>query len=161
MVPFPMHLLVCRLQFHSNHMARNSNKVVALGAALARNIRAVPQVALEKRSTEPKWKPVKLALLVRLEARSGKEKALGDFLRANLSLVQTESATAAWFALRRSKSTFAVFVVFTEESGRQAHLTGALATLLKEQTRELLAKPPVIEKIDVLAAKLIDFQVTE
>ena len=141
-------------------MARSSNKVIALGAVLARNIKAVPQTAAKKRSTEPKWKPVKLALLIRLEARAGKEKELGDFLRASLSLVQQEPATAAWFAIRSSKTTFAVFCVFTEEKSRQAYLTGPLTSLLKEQTRELLAKPPGIEKLDVLAAKLIDFQLS-
>ena len=140
-------------------MARNSNKVVSLGAVLARNIRAAPQAALHKRLAEPKWKPVRLASMIRLEARAGKEKELGDFLRGSLSLVQQEPATAAWFAMRLSKSTFAVFNIFTDEKGRQAHLTGQFAKSLKEQTRELLAKPPAIEKMDVLAAKLIDFQV--
>jgi hypothetical protein len=142
-------------------MARNSNKVIALGAVLARNIKAPPQLAPKKGTKEQKWKPVKLALLIRLEARAGKEKDLGDFLRGSLSSVQQEPATAAWFANRSSKSTFAVYCVFTEENGRQAHLTAVLAKLLKEPTRDLLAKPPVIEKIDVLAAKLIDFQLTD
>lgn len=142
-------------------MARNSNKVIALGAGLARNIKASPQLAPKKGSKEPIWKPVTVALLIRLEARAGREKELGNFLRASLSRVQQEPATAAWFANRSNKSTFAIYCVFTEEKGRQAHLTAVMATMLKEPTRELLAKPPVIEKIEVLAAKLIEFQLTD
>ncbi len=37
--------------------------------------------------------------------------------------------------------------------GRQAHLTGRVAAALMANASEL-AKPPTIEKIDVLAAKL-------
>jgi len=41
-----------------------------------------------------------------------------------------------------------------DEAGRQAHLSGKVAQVLMEQAGELLAKPPVIEKLDVLAAKM-------
>ena len=139
-------------------MATGSNKVIALGTALVRNIKASPRLVPKKVRTEAKWQPVKLALLIRLEARTGKEKELGNFLRSRLTLVQQEPATAAWFAVRSSKSTFAVFCVFTEEKGRRTNLTAFHATLLKDPTRALLAKPPVFKKIDVLAAKLMDFQ---
>ena len=91
-------------------MAKSSNRVIALGTVLVRNIKASPQVVPKKVSTEPKWKPVKLALLIRLEARTGKEKELGDFLRSCLTSVQQAPTTAAWFAIRSSKSTFAVFL---------------------------------------------------
>lgn len=139
-------------------MARSSNKVVSLRAVLARNIKTAPQVALRKRLSEPQWKAAKLAAMIRLEARAGKEKELRDFLRASLALAQQEPATVAWFAVRLSKSTFAIFNVFTEEKDRQAHLSGLVARLQKEPARELLARPPVIEKMEVLAAKLIEFQ---
>ena len=143
-------------------MARTSNKVIALRAVLARNLKAVPQLAPKKGlAKDSNWKPVTVALLIRLEARPGREKELGNFLRASLARVQQEPTTVAWFANRSSKSTFAIYCVFTEEKGRQAHLTAALATMLKEPTRGLLAKPPVIEKIEVLAAKLVEFQLTD
>ena len=41
-----------------------------------------------------------------------------------------------------------------DEAGRQAHLAGRVAAALMTKASELLAKPPAIEKIDVLAAKL-------
>src|SRR6202165_6147594 len=97
----------------------------------------------------------KLALCVRLEAKHGKEADVEDFLRGGLSLVQQEPATVAWFAIRLGKSTFGIFDAFPDETGRQAHLSGRVASALKEKASELFAQPPAIEKIDVLAAKLL------
>src|SRR4051794_15602136 len=130
------------------HMAKNSSKVVALRAVLGANIKAVPRVVRRTRLKEPKWRSVKFGLWVRLEARPGKENELADFLRAALSLVQQESNTATWFALRLGKSTFAIFDAFADETSREEHLAGPLVAALKEKYRELLAKAPVVEKID-------------
>lgn len=96
----------------------------------------------------------KVALLVRLEAKPGKEKEVEDFLRGGLSIVLEEPATTAWFAIRLGPSTFGIFDAFPDEAGRQAHLSGRVAAALMAKAPELLAKPPVIEKVDVLAAKL-------
>ncbi len=97
---------------------------------------------------------VKVALFVRLEAKPGKEKEVEDFLRGGLAIVQEEPATAAWFALRLGPSTFGIFDAFPDEAGRQAHLSGRVAAALMAKAPELLAKPPAIERVDVLAAKL-------
>ena len=97
---------------------------------------------------------VKVALFVRLEARPGKEKEVESFLLSGLPIVQAEPATTAWFGLRLGPSTFGIFDAFPDEAGRQAHLTGRVAAALMAKAGELLAKPPSIEKVDVLAAKL-------
>jgi len=97
---------------------------------------------------------VKTALLVTLEAKPGKESEVEQFLNSGLAIVQREPATTAWFAIRMSPSTFGIFDAFPDESGRQAHLTGQVAAALMSQAPHLLAKPPAIEKLDVLAAKL-------
>ena len=97
---------------------------------------------------------VTVALLVRLEAKPGKEAELESFLRSGLSLVQDEPATTAWFGIRLGPSTFGIFDAFPNEAGRQAHLSGKVAAALMAKASELLANPPVIEKVDVLAAKL-------
>jgi quinol monooxygenase YgiN len=99
-------------------------------------------------------KMVKLGLLVRLEAKPGKEADVDAFLRGGLSIVQEEPATTAWFAIRLGPSTFGIFDVFPDEAGRQAHLSGRVAAALMEKASDLLAQPPVIDKVDVLAAKL-------
>jgi quinol monooxygenase YgiN len=97
---------------------------------------------------------VKVALYVRLDAKPGKESDVENFLRGGLALVQQEPATTAWFAIRMGPSTFGIFDAFPDEAGRQAHLSGRVAAALMAKASELLAKAPVIEKIDVLAAKL-------
>jgi len=97
---------------------------------------------------------VTVALLVRLEAKPGKETEVGNFLRGGLAVVQEEPGTTAWFAIRLGPSTFGIFDAFPDESGRQAHLSGRVAAALMAKASELFAQPPVIEKVDVLAAKL-------
>jgi quinol monooxygenase YgiN len=97
---------------------------------------------------------VKVALFVRLEAKPGKEKEVESFLLSGLPIVQAEPATTAWFGLRLGPSTFGIFDAFPDEAGRQAHLTGRVAEALMAKAGELLATPPSIENVDVLAAKL-------
>src|SRR5215475_7610769 len=97
---------------------------------------------------------VQVALWVRLEAKPGKEKAVAEFLRSGLPLVQQEPATVAWFGIQMGPSTFGIFDAFPNEAGRQAHLSGKVAAALMAKAGDLLADPPKIQKVDVLAAKL-------
>ena len=97
---------------------------------------------------------VTVALLVRLEAKPGKEADVENFLKGGLPIVQEEPATTAWFAIRMGPSTFGIFDAFPDEAGRQAHLTGRVAAALMAQASDLLAQPPSIEQVDVLAVKL-------
>jgi quinol monooxygenase YgiN len=97
---------------------------------------------------------VKVALFVRLEAKPGKEKDVENFLKGGLQLAQEEPATTVWFGLKLGPSTFGIFDAFPDESGREAHLSGRVADALMANAAELLASPPSIEKVDVLAAKL-------
>jgi quinol monooxygenase YgiN len=97
---------------------------------------------------------VTVALFVRLEAKPGKEAEVESFLRGGLAIVQEEPDTTAWFAIRMGPSTFGIFDAFPAEAGRQAHLSGKVAAALMAKASDLLAKPPSIDKVDVLAAKL-------
>ena len=97
---------------------------------------------------------VKTALLVRLEAKPGKEAEVESFLHSGLPLVEDEPATIAWFGIRLGPSTFGIFDAFPDEAGRQAHLTGRVAAALMAKAADLFSEPPAIEKVDVLAAKL-------
>src|SRR6266446_6594185 len=97
---------------------------------------------------------VKLGLLARLEAKPGKEDEVAKFLTSAQPLAENEPDTTAWFAIRLGPSTFGIFDVFPTEAGRQAHLSGPIASALMAKASELLAQAPVIEKVDVLAAKL-------
>lgn len=97
---------------------------------------------------------VTVALYVRLEAKPGKEAEVESFLNSGLVLVEEEPETTAWFAIRMGPSTFGIFDAFPNDSGRQAHLNGKVAAALMEKASDLLAQPPDIKKVDVLAAKL-------
>lgn len=97
---------------------------------------------------------VKVALLVRLEAKPGKEAEVEKFLNGGLALVEEEPATVTWYAIKLGPSTFGIFDTFPDDKGRQAHLSGKVAAALMAQAPELLAKPPQIEQVDILAAKL-------
>src|SRR3569833_2792154 len=97
---------------------------------------------------------VKVALLVRVEARPGKEAAVESFLKSALPRANQEAFTPVWFALKLGPSTFGVFDAFEDDTGRQAHLTGKIAEALMANASELLAEPPTIEKVDLLAVKL-------
>jgi quinol monooxygenase YgiN len=97
---------------------------------------------------------VTVGLLVRLVVKPGKEDEVISFLEGGLALVEEEPATIAWFAIRLGPSEFGIFDAFPDDAGRQAHLGGRVAAALMTQAPELLTQPPVIEPVDVLAAKL-------
>jgi len=96
----------------------------------------------------------KKGLYVTLKAKPGKEQELTRVLTEGLPVVEAEPATVAWFAIRLDAGTFAIFDAFPDDAGREAHLSGQLASTLMAKASELLAEPPTLEKADVLAAKL-------
>jgi quinol monooxygenase YgiN len=97
---------------------------------------------------------VSVALYVKLQAKSGREQDVANFLRGGLAIVEDEPGTIAWFAIQMGPSTFGIFDAFQNEAGRQAHLSGQVAAALMARAPDLLAEAPKIEKIEVLAAKL-------
>ena len=97
---------------------------------------------------------VRVGLFVRLEAKPGKEGEVQKFLESGLALASQERATTVWFALRLGPSTFGIFDAFPDDAGRKAHLDGPIAAALMAKAGELLAQPPKIEPLDVLAAKI-------
>lgn len=97
---------------------------------------------------------VQCALMVRIEAKPGKEQEVEAFLQSALAMVEDEPETTAWFALKMGPHEFGIFDAFPNESGRRAHLTGKVAEALFAKDLDLLAREPEIVKIDVLADKL-------
>jgi quinol monooxygenase YgiN len=97
---------------------------------------------------------VNVGLLARIVARPGKESEVAALLTGALPLAQAEAATTVWFALRLSPSEFGIFDAFADDAGRQAHLAGRIAAALMGRADELLAEPPRIDGVDILAAKL-------
>jgi quinol monooxygenase YgiN len=97
---------------------------------------------------------LKLALLVRLEAKPGKEEDVANFLEKGLELANQEATTPLWFALKMGPTTFGVFDAFSDENGRQNHLNGPIAKALMAHAPDLLSVAPVIEPIELLGTKL-------
>jgi quinol monooxygenase YgiN len=97
---------------------------------------------------------VKLGILARLEAKAGKEQELAEFLKGALPFAIAEKQMISWYALQLGPSTFGIFDTFENEEDREAHLTGSpIAKALMERAPNLLAKDPIIEKIDLIAVK--------
>ena len=96
---------------------------------------------------------VKVGLFARLQAKPGKETEVAKLLEGALALAREERETTVWYALRFGPSTFGIFDAFEGESGREAHLNGRIAAALMAKAPELLAEPPKIEKVDLLASK--------
>ncbi|MCA1590138.1 MAG: antibiotic biosynthesis monooxygenase [Acidobacteria bacterium] len=96
---------------------------------------------------------VKKALAVRLVAKHGKEAAVESFLNSGLELVKQEPLTVTWYAVKFDDRTFGIFDAFDADEGRDAHLNGKVAEALMANASELLASPPEIFKVDVIAVK--------
>jgi quinol monooxygenase YgiN len=97
---------------------------------------------------------VRVGLLATLVAKPEKAEELGAFLASALPLAQAEDETVVWFAIKIDDTTYGIFDAFAGDEGRQAHMAGAIASALMAKADELLASPPDIKYVDVLAAKL-------
>ncbi|HEU4860791.1 MAG TPA: antibiotic biosynthesis monooxygenase [Chitinophagaceae bacterium] len=99
-----------------------------------------------------------VALWVQLEAKKGKEAEVEKFLRDGLSVVNREPGTVTWYALKLGPTSYGIFDSFSDAKGREGHLTGEIAKALNERSSELFSKPPTIERIDILAAKMPELE---
>ncbi len=96
---------------------------------------------------------VKVGLLAKIVAKPGQEDTVAGFLAGAVELARQEGKTVTWYAFRVSEAEFGVFDTFEGDDGRDAHLSGPIAAALMANAEALLAEPPSIRKIDVLAAK--------
>ncbi len=96
---------------------------------------------------------LRLGLYVELQAKPGKANEVADFLRSAQALVEAETGTITWYALRVGDDRFAIFDTFTNESDREVHLNGDVAKALMARAPDLFAGTPAIHKVEVLAAK--------
>ena len=96
---------------------------------------------------------VKLGVLALLEAKPGRGNDLAAFLQAGRDLAATEDGTITWYAFRASDTTYGIFDTFETEEARQAHLNGEIPTALGQVADDLLAAPPDIRTVEVIAVK--------
>ena len=69
-------------------------------------------------------------------------------------LTEKEPGTVTWYAFEEDTGAYGIFDTFDNEAARQAHLDGPIAKALMAKAGELLAEPPSIHKIRLLAAKI-------
>lgn len=80
------------------------------------------------------------ATYIRLEAVPGKGPQLAALLTAAGPLVaETEPKTLFWAALQIDENNFAIFDIFADNSGREAHFAGQVAGLLNEKASEIVS----------------------
>jgi quinol monooxygenase YgiN len=97
---------------------------------------------------------VNKALMLRLEARPGRDADVEAFLISALDLLDREPDTEAWFGVRFGRSEYGIFDAFPDDAARRFHLRGPVANALGEREKELFEGEPVVTELDVLAAKL-------
>jgi hypothetical protein len=90
------------------------------------------------------------ALLIRFDARRGKEGDVEGLLRSIRPHVGSDVRPRCWFSLRMAPEIYGLFAVFDEDAHRQLFLAG-LAQDWGARTSELLARPPVTEKVEIVA----------
>lgn len=79
------------------------------------------------------------ATYIKLKAAPGKADYLAGLLTAAGSIVaDTEPKTLYWVALRLDANNFAIFDIFANNSGREAHFAGKVANLLKDKSSILV-----------------------
>jgi quinol monooxygenase YgiN len=94
-----------------------------------------------------------VAILALLEAKTGKENEVAEFLKSAQPLAEQEAGTTSWYAVKLGPGRFGIFDTFRGEEGRNAHLTGEIAKALFAKAEELFAKPPQVEMLEILASK--------
>ena len=95
----------------------------------------------------------KVGILATLQARTGKEADVEQFLSSAAPLVAAEVGTTAWFAFRIGPATFGIFDTFKDEEGRNAHVNGEVAKALFARAEELFVTHPQVQIADILAEK--------
>lgn len=132
---------------------RNAHLAGAVAAALNQNADALVAggwdggvVANIKNSNVQSVKePVDLysattATYIKLEAAPGKGPGLAALLTAAGSIVaENEPKTLFWAVLQIDETNFAIFDIFADNSGREAHFAGRVAGLLNEKASELVS----------------------
>jgi hypothetical protein len=93
----------------------------------------------------------KVGLLAILDAKPGKEKRGGSFLKSAQPLAEKEEGTTTWFAVHIGSLRHAIFDTFADEKGRDAHLNGEIANNHFSRALELFENEPEFHNLTILA----------
>ena len=97
----------------------------------------------------------KLALLVELKAKPGRESEIEAFLEKEATLVRAESGTLSWHAAKveGEPGVYRIFDTFDDEVARETHLNGEAGQELVEKAEELFSVAPKVYRLQVVAQK--------
>jgi quinol monooxygenase YgiN len=95
----------------------------------------------------------KQAIWVMLKAKPGKEADVEAFLKQGASMANNEPDTVTWYGLKIAPGMYGVFDTFSDEAGRDAHLSGEIAKALMANAPDLFSNEIKIETMEILASK--------
>ena len=136
----------------TNEEARNAHFSGAVAGALQENASRLvaggwddgvvaninPSTVLSAKAPEELYSAT-TASYIKLTAAPGQSEALAQLLTAAGPIVaETEPQTLYWVALQIDENNFAIFDIFANNSGREAHFAGKVANLLKQKSAELV-----------------------
>jgi quinol monooxygenase YgiN len=96
---------------------------------------------------------VQVGALATLNAKAGKGAELAAFLVQARELAVAETGTASWYAFKISETAFGVFDTFETNAALEAHLGGEIPQALGRVADHLLAEPPSIQTVELIAVK--------
>ena len=94
-----------------------------------------------------------VGVLVRFEAKPDMVDEVEAMLTALAGQVEGEDSTIGWFGFREGPTTFGVFHAFTDEAGRETHMTEA-SEAMRANASELFAAAPTVDAVDIVSAKV-------
>lgn len=97
------------------------------------------------------------AFFIEIEARPGRADDVLQMLSDIRDCVEDEPATGPWYAVQLGPERFAIFEVFPDIAGRNAHVAGGGGKIFRdvERMNSILAEPAHVQKVDVLFSKQI------
>lgn len=97
--------------------------------------------------------PRRVGLLVTLKAKPDKRDELHAWLEEMREHAEAETGTATWYTHRVDEDTFGIYDTFPDVVSRESHIHGEIVKDLRRRQHDLLAEPPTIRQVDLLAAK--------
>ncbi len=95
----------------------------------------------------------KFAIWSYMEVKPGKEQEVEEFLKFAQSLIEQESGTTTFYALKIGPSTYGTFDTFADDAATDAHVNGPVPKALLAKVEELFTCAPTIVQTTILGAK--------
>ena len=97
------------------------------------------------------------AFYIFIEALPGREEEVVRMLGDIRDRVENEPSTGPWYAVRHSRTQFAIFEAFPDIAGRNTHVAGGGGNIFRdiERMNAILARSARVQKVDILFEKRV------